>query len=233
MEAGRAELEALAQWMAASKLERRLLGKSRRKDASWRRMLRQSWNPHREEFVHRTSECSPTNVLYEGPRPRTNPRGHVNSSEETPTYRNALDRRIAGCRRLSFSRSLLSLPSPGEAASDGSCPAYPAEQRAKVRAAIERERAYVSLPLRSRSGARRYQNLSVEAPVRREAPQRVNFIDDEILSAIAAGGHRARTADHGYGIPSPRHTRPDRPHSNSRARSKPSRPTVPATSAGT
>ena len=76
----------------------------------------------------------------------------------------------------------------GEAASDGSCPAYPAEQRAKVRAAIERERAYVSLPLRSRSGARRYQNLSVEAPVRREAPQRVNFIDDEILSAIAAAG---------------------------------------------
>ena len=91
--------------------------------------------------------------------------------------------------RAALALTLLVSPAfSAEGAADGYCPAYPAAQRAKVKAALARERAFLSLPLRSRGGARRYQNLSVEPPIRREAPQRINFIDDEIFSELAAAG---------------------------------------------
>ncbi len=102
---------------------------------------------------------------------------------------------VAGSRspaawgRAALALTLLASPAfSAEGGADGSCPAYPAAQRAKVQAALARERAFLSLPLRSRGGARRYQNLAVEASVHREAPQRINFIDDEIFSAMAAVG---------------------------------------------
>lgn len=89
--------------------------------------------------------------------------------------------------RAAWALILLAAPAlAGEG--DGTCPAYPAEQRAKVQAALARDRAFLSLPLRSRGGARRYQSLSVNAPVPRGAPQRINFIDDEIFAGIAAAG---------------------------------------------
>ena len=100
---------------------------------------------------------------------------------------------VAGCKSragwgpAALALILLAAPAPaGEG--DGTCPAYPAAQRVKMQAALASERAFLSLPLRSRGGARRYESLSVTPPVRREAPQRINFIDDAIFSDIAAAG---------------------------------------------